>query len=70
MSVDEILKIVKEYEGESKELKNECYKLAWFMRGGATLDEVFALSFEERSIISDIVKDNLETTKKSGQPFF
>ena len=70
MSVDEILKIVKEYEGESKELKNECYKLAWFMRGGATLDEVFALSFEERSIISDIIKDNLETTKKSGQPFF
>ena len=40
------------------------------MRGGATLEEVFALSYEERSIISDIVKDHLETTKKSGLPFF
>jgi hypothetical protein len=28
------------------------------------------LSWEERDIIGDIVKENLETTKKSGLPFF
>jgi hypothetical protein len=28
------------------------------------------LSFEERSIVGEIIKDNLETTKKSGLPFF
>ena len=40
------------------------------MRGGMTLNEGFSTSFEDRSIISDIVKENLETTKKSGMPFF
>ncbi len=40
------------------------------MRGGITLDDAFALSVEDREIIADIIKDNLETTKKSGLPFF
>lgn len=40
------------------------------MRGGLTLDDAFALTFEDRKIISELVKDNLETTKKSGLPFF
>lgn len=40
------------------------------MRGGLTYDEGMNLSFEEREIISEIVKENLETTKKSKMPFF
>jgi hypothetical protein len=40
------------------------------MRGGITLDDAFALSFEDREIIANIIKENLETTKKSGLPFF
>ena len=32
--------------------------------------EAMNLSFEERSIVGEIIKDNLETTKKSGLPFF
>jgi hypothetical protein len=40
------------------------------MRGSVTVDDVFAFAVEDREIISKIVKDNLETTKKSGLPFF
>lgn len=40
------------------------------MRGGITYDQVLALSARERSMVSDIIKDNLETTKKSKLPFF
>lgn len=40
------------------------------MRGGMTLDEGFYLSFEDRQLINDIIKDNLETTKKTQLPFF
>lgn len=40
------------------------------MRGGITLEEAFSLSYEERTIIVDLIKDNMETTKKSGLPFF
>jgi DNA invertase Pin-like site-specific DNA recombinase len=40
------------------------------MRGSVTLDQAYMMSYEEREIISSIVKDNLEATKKSGLPFF
>lgn len=40
------------------------------MRGGLTYDQILALSSKERNMISDIIKDNLETTKKSKLPFF
>lgn len=45
-------------------------KLCWFMRGGVTYQEALHMGSEERSIVNDLVKDNLETTKKTGQPFF
>lgn len=32
--------------------------------------EAMHLSYEERMIISEIIKENLETTKKTGMPFF
>jgi len=28
------------------------------------------MSTDERKIVADIIKQNLETTKKTGQPFF
>jgi hypothetical protein len=37
---------------------------------GMSYSEAMNLSFEERSIVGEIIKDNLETTKKSGLPFF
>jgi len=40
------------------------------MRGGLSYSEASALSPTEREIIAQLVKDNVETTKKSGQPFF
>ena len=40
------------------------------MRGGLSYDDAMMLSYEDRKIISDIVKENLETTKESGLPFF
>jgi hypothetical protein len=40
------------------------------MRGGLTYSEALNLSTQEREIISDLISENLETTKKSGLPFF
>jgi hypothetical protein len=45
-------------------------KMCWYMRGGLTWQEALELSPDERAIVGDLVKDNLETTKKTGQPFF
>jgi hypothetical protein len=37
---------------------------------GLSYQEGLNLDVDERNIISEIIKDNLETTKKSGLPFF
>ena len=57
-------------EAQSKELRHELLKICWYMRGGVTYSEASAMSPTEREIIGKLVKDNLETTKKTGQPFF
>ena len=40
------------------------------MRGGLTYQESLNLSWDERKMIGEIIKEKLETTKKSGLPFF
>jgi len=57
-------------EQEANAIKNDCLKVCWYMRGGITYTEAMQLSPNERDIIGKIVKENLETTKKSGLPFF
>jgi hypothetical protein len=57
-------------EGEVKALKEELFRLCWFMRGGITLEEAYQIDVADRLIINEIIKDNLETTKESGMPFF
>jgi hypothetical protein len=57
-------------EAQSKAIKEEVLRLCWYMRGGLDYNDAMLLSLDERRIISKIVKDNLETAKKSGMPFF
>jgi hypothetical protein len=57
-------------EKESNSIRQEALQLAWYMRGGLAYDQALQLSVGERRIINEIVKGNLETTKKSGLPFF
>jgi len=44
--------------------------MCWYMRGSVTLEDTYLLGHEDREIVSDLIKENLETTKKSGLPFF
>ena len=57
-------------DNEIKNFKGELYKMAWFMRGGLTLEEMYASTHEDREVMGGIVKDNLDTAKKTGQPFW
>tara|TARA_B100000745_G_scaffold78529_1_gene47818 strand:+ start:588 stop:809 length:222 start_codon:yes stop_codon:yes gene_type:complete len=66
----EIIAFLQDLEAQQKNLKMDLFRTCWYMRGGVTLNEAYNLSPAEREIVSALVKDNLETTKKSGQPFF
>ena len=57
-------------EGSAKEIRNELLKICWYMRGGVTYEESAAMSPDDRKMVANLVKENLETTKKTGQPFF
>ncbi|CAB4138051.1 hypothetical protein UFOVP328_244 [uncultured Caudovirales phage] len=62
--------MVDQMDKETRSIRQEVLKLCWYMRGGLTYDEAMQLGQVERDIINELVKDNLETTKKSGLPFF
>ena len=57
-------------EQEADELRQQSLKMSWYMRGGLSYDDVLSLSYRERTMVSGIIKDNLETTKTSRLPFF
>jgi len=67
---DQITSYINKLEKESKALKEESLRLCWFMRGSLSYNESVMLSSQERELINKIIKDNMETTKKSGLPFF
>jgi hypothetical protein len=57
-------------EKESNSIRQEALQMSWYMRGGLAYDQALQLSVAERQLINELIKGNLETTKKSGLPFF
>jgi hypothetical protein len=62
--------MVDQMEKESNSIRQEALQMTWYMRGGVSYDQALQLSVTERQLISKLIKENLETTKKSGLPFF
>jgi hypothetical protein len=70
MGDSDIIKYLKEFDSQIKNMKMEVFKTMWYMRGGISHQEALNLSPEDRKIVYALVKENMETTKKTGQPFF
>ena len=45
-------------------------RFIWWMRGGLSYEDALTLSHNENEIIREIIKENMETTKNTGLPFF
>jgi hypothetical protein len=69
MPYPEILAWSEQMDKEARAVKKDVLKMCWYMRG-LSYAEGMTLSAEERSIVSEIIKENLETTKKTNLPFF
>ena len=67
---EQISAMVEQMDKEANEIRQEALRMAWHMRGGITYDQALQLSVSERGLISELIKEHLETTKKSGLPFF
>lgn len=68
-SEPEILQEVKALDRDARLIKKDILKICWYMRG-MSYSEGMMLTWEDREIAAEIVKENLETTKKTGLPFF
>ena len=62
--------MVDRMDQEAKDIRQQSLKMSWYMRGGATYEDVLQMSNQERDLVAGLIKENLDTTKSSKLPFF
>ena len=62
--------MIEDMDKEANEIRANCIKMSWAMRGGMSYEDVMNLSISERQMIGELIKENYETTKKSNLPHF
>jgi hypothetical protein len=62
--------MIESMEKESNDIRQEALKMSWYMRGGLSYADALNMSSAERGHVNTLIKDNLETTKKTQLPFF
>lgn len=56
-------------DNEVKLFKQELFKLAWFMRGSISVNDLLCYyGFEDREMVRKVIEDNIEITKKTQMP--
>jgi phosphomevalonate kinase len=70
LSDEQILDLLDKMEKESKAIKDNMLRICWYMRGSISYDDAMMLGNTDIEIINKIIKDNLETSKKTNMPFF
>ena len=70
LSNEEIVSYLNSLDKEARAIRDEALRFTWYMRGGLSYSDAMLLSQDERKIVSKIIDDNMEVTKKSGLPFF
>ena len=56
-------------ENDTKQIKDDVYRIGWYMRGSFTYDDLmFKISLEDRRILNNIIKENIETVNKTKLP--
>ena len=69
-SPDEIGLLINKQDKQIEQIKNDLIQMCWYMRGGIQYNDLAQMSFQEREIISAIIKEHMETTEKTGLPFY
>lgn len=70
LSPPEIMKLIENYEKIVNQIKKNALSMSWYMRGGASYEDILNMSSAEREQISEIIERNMEVTKNSKLPFF
>jgi hypothetical protein len=65
-----VQELIEGMEKDVSTIKRNALTYAWYMRGGASYEDILNMSADETSEIAAIIDNNLETTKKTQLPFF
>lgn len=57
-------------EKDTKAIKKNAQRIAWYMRGAVSYTDVLNMSPDELNSLNELIEENLETTKKTQMPFF
>lgn len=69
LSNSDIETYLESLESETKQIKDEIFRISWYMRGGVSSHDLFhTYSYEDRKIMHDIIKENIESTKNTRMP--
>jgi len=69
LSDDEIKEYLVRLDKEVYKFKEELFRISWFMRGGVSVNDLMdRYSHEDLTILSEIIKENVENTKASQMP--
>ena len=61
---------IEKIESIAKGIKEEIFKISWYMRGGVTANDLLHIyGYEDRTIMSALIKENIETTQKTKISF-
>ena len=50
----DILKLVDDMDKESRALKHDMFKLAWYMRGGINIEQIYQMDRSEREVLKSL----------------
>jgi hypothetical protein len=67
---EDIKEFTDSLERQAKALKEEIIRICWWMRGSVSFTEAHQLSPRDRELISKLISENLEASKKVGQPIY
>ena len=67
---DGIKDLIESYKKYTQGIKDQALSYSWYMRGGASYEDVLNMSKLEREGLRTLIDKNLETTKETQLPFF
>ena len=67
---EDIREFTDSLERQAKALKEEVIRICWWMRGSISYTEAHMLGSRDRELISKLINENFEASKKVGQPIY
>ena len=67
LSNSEIEGLLQGFDKTVKEIKQNAARISWYMRGGTTISELYAMPQSDWQFFNQVIEDNIELSKKSQQ---